>query len=211
MKVKVVIPWRPEKSRLAGFNWVCSYYRHRLGNDSVHVEEDRSSGPFNKSKLVNSAALNYPDHTLVIADADCFICDFSLMRAVRECPKDKMILPHNCLCKMRMADKWWLTNRFSPDRRVRGRLFRKRRSRAAPGGIWVIHYDLFSQQPMDERFEGWGSEDGEYISRVPHTRYSGPLFHIPHVKQSRAHARKNGMLRRLAAEEQAAARRSNAT
>ena len=52
---KVIIPWRPEPSREAGFEWLVRYYSHRFGADSVHVETDDTDGPLNKSRLINRA------------------------------------------------------------------------------------------------------------------------------------------------------------
>jgi hypothetical protein len=61
---------------------------------------------------------------------------------------------------------------------VSGKLYRHQRTRACPGGLWVVHADLFQRHCMDERFHGWGCEDTEFLRRIPWRRLPGPLFHI---------------------------------
>ena len=74
-QAKVIIPWRPEPSRQAGFEWLVRYYSQRFGTDTVHLETDGTDGPFTKSRLINRAVSQCADHVCVITDADAFICD----------------------------------------------------------------------------------------------------------------------------------------
>lgn len=192
--VRVIIPYRPHPSREGGLAWVKAYYEHRVGEDRVHVELDTEIGLFNKSRLVNRAAARFPGEILVIADADCVICDHSLRLAIDEVPPDQMICPHNVICRTTASQAAWLLSQ-DPRARVSGRMFRRRRGKHAPlGGIWVIHQELFMQHKMDERFCGWGYEDSEFLRRVPHYRFAGPLFHIWHKPQSREGTERNAQL-----------------
>lgn len=188
--IKVVIPWRPHPSRERGLAWVSEYYRHRLGEDCVHVEVDDSDRPFNRSKTINQGVLKFPDATVVIGDADCIICDHSLRRAVSEVD-DRMIVPHNSYCKTTPAQAEQLLC-MDPKARVSGKMFRRRRSKRANAGIWVVRASLFLEHMMDEEFEGWGCEDTEFLTRMPIApRFNGPLFHIWHKRPSKKHYRKN--------------------
>ena len=193
-KVKVVIPWLPNKSREPGFKWVCDYYRHRLGKDSVHVEIANTS-PFNRSQVINAAVSKFPGHKIVISDADCFICDHGLARAVREVNDDEMLIPHNCFCPTSRVQKQWILKQ-DPKNKVTAKWFRKRRKRRAQAGIWVVTYDFFMDAPMDERFIGWGCEDTEFLRRTATRRFGGPLYHIHHKRPSKRYFMRNKKLHR---------------
>src|SRR5690606_32660056 len=80
------------------------------------------------------------------------------------------------------------------DYRVSGRLYRKQRTRAAPGGMWVVREEFFLRYKMDERFCGWGGEDTELLGRIPRIRLSGPLFHLWHAPADRSNLRRNRRL-----------------
>lgn len=193
--VKVVIPWRHHPRRIEGLEWVSAYFRHRLGVSCVHIEEDNSDRPFNRAKTINRGVARFPDATIVIADADCVICDYSLRRAIAESSQlDQMLIPHNRFCRTTRQQGNWIL-RQDPQQKVSGRWFRGNREKGATGGLWVVRAELFLDHRMDERFEGWGSEDTEFLSRIPLARrYNGPLFHIWHPRPSKAHYRRNHRL-----------------
>ena len=193
--VKVVIPWMPNKSRQAGFDWVCEYYRHRLGSDSVHVELQSSKKPFNRSRTINRAVARFPGCKIVISDADCFLCDHALLRAVDEVDDEMMLIPHNRFCPTSVEQKQWILER-NPAEKVTARWFLKTRRRPAQAGIWVVTHDFFMDAPMDERFEGWGCEDTEFLRRTATRRFSGPLYHIHHKRPSKRHFMRNKKLHR---------------
>lgn len=75
-----------------------------------------------------------------------------------------------------------------------GRLYRNQRTRAAPGGMWVVRGEFFLRYKMDERFCGWGGEDTELLGRIPRIRLSGPLFHLWHTRADRSNLRRNRRL-----------------
>lgn len=196
LPVTVIIPWRPEPTRQAGFDWLVRYYSHRFGADAVHVEADDTDGPFNKSRLINRAVSQYAGHVCVITDADAFICDWTLREAIRLAGTGtKMILPHNSVCRMNREQSRRVL-RWNPADSVPGNLYRNQRTRACPGGLWVVHAGLFQRHRMDERFEGWGCEDTELLRRIPWRRLPGPLFHIWHVKASKERFERNRRLLR---------------
>ena len=180
-KVKVIIPWRHTEARQAGLEWVVKYYEARFGEGSVHVERDDSAEPFNRSKLLNRGAANYPGHVLVLADGDVFICDFTLREITRQVAlnPDRMCIPYTVICRMTASQSAKVLAK-NPAKRVSGKWFRSRRKKNPRGGIWIIHHDLWLKHPMDEGFAGWGQEDWDYIERVPHYSSDGPCFHIWH-------------------------------
>lgn len=189
--VKVIIPWRHHPSRAEGLDWLIRYYQHRLGPNCVHLETDNTDAPFNRAQLINRAASRFPNHTLVISDADCFICDFSLQKAVREAPPDKLLIPHKYFCRINKEETKWVLSQPA-SKRVTGKWFRYRRTKAVRGGLWVAQSNFIISNPLNEEFKGWGYEDTEYVKRVPLAkRYSGPLYHLHHPPASRAPKAKN--------------------
>ena len=190
MRVKVIIPYRLSPERDRGFRWVCRYYQQRLGYHTVYVEPDLGTDPFNKSRLINRAAAKFHDHILLIADADCFICDYSLYACIDAC-RDNFYIPHNVWCETTPEQSEEILG-MPCTRRIRGNLFRRNRTRKpAYGGLWVIEGRLFMEHKMDEDFQGWGCEDIEFVNRVPHIRINGPLFHIYHPYASREYRSRN--------------------
>lgn len=185
LPVKIIIPWRPEPSRMAGFEWLLRYYAHRFGNDAVHVETDGSEEPFNKSRTINLAVSRFLGYVCVITDADVFICDWTLRESIRLASRrDFLYLLHNCICRMTQHQSRQPL-RQHPGKRVSGQMHRKQRTAACPGGIWVVRSDLFLQYEMVVSFPGWGCEDTELLRRIPHIRLAGPMFYIWHGKASR--------------------------
>ena len=195
MKVKVVIPWREDASRTPGFEWLVKYYEHRLGAGSVHVSPS-PPGPFNRSAAINAGVRQFSDHKIVISDADCFICNHGLKRAIDEVDDNEMVIPHNRFVPGNYRQKQWLLNK-DPTEPVRANWWKKRRQRrCAQSGIWVVTYDFFMAGPMDERFIGWGCEDTEFLRRRKTRRFNGPLYHIWHKRPSKRQFRRNKRLTR---------------
>ncbi len=179
---------------MPGFEWRVRYYSHRFGIDAVHIETDDTDCPFNKSRLINRAMAGHAGHVRVITDGDAFIGDGTLREAIRLAGTGaKMILPHNSVCRM-TGEQSRRVLRWNPADPVPGKLYRNRRTRACPGGLWVVHADLFDRHRMDERFEGWGCEDTEFLRRIPRRRLPVPLFHIWHAKASKERFEQNRRL-----------------
>ena len=134
----------------------------------------------------------------VITDADAFICDWTLREAIRLAGTGtKMILPHNSVCRMTRQQSRRVLRR-NPADPVPGKLCLNQRTPACPGGLRVVHSDPFNRHRMDERFEGWGCEDTEFLRRIPWRRLPGPLFHIWHAKASKDRFEQNRRLLRAA-------------
>jgi hypothetical protein len=154
LPVKVIIPWRTEPTRKAGFEWLVRYYLHRFGDGGVHIQVDDGRGAFNKSRLINDAVRLFPGHVCVISDADAFVCDWTLREAIRLAGTgSKMVLPHNSVCRM-TRDQSRRILRWNSADPVSGKLYRNQRTRACLGDIRGVPADLFNRNRMDERFEG---------------------------------------------------------
>lgn len=189
--VQVIIPWREDPSRTAGMEWVAAYWQDRIGKP-VHMEVDDSANPFNKAAMINRAVERFPGHVIIVADADCILCDKPLYDAIQQAndDRDTLILPHTSFCLM----TWTQSKRvldLPPSIKMRGHWFRNNRRRPGHGGVWVAHYDLFHKTPMPDNFSGWGYEDTTYLEIVPWKRLNGPMFHIHHRRASRRHRRRN--------------------
>ena len=194
--VKVVIPWREDESRLPGFNWVCEYYKHRFGPNCLCISPS-PEGPFNRAAAINAGVRQFPGHTVFIADADCFLCDHAINRSVEEVPDDKVLIPHSYFVPGNVRQKRKLINEQDPKELVRANWWRTRRKLRykAPAGIWVVNADFFLEDPLDERFVGWGCEDTEFLTRVPFTRLPGPLYHIVHKRPNEKYVKRNKRLK----------------
>jgi hypothetical protein len=164
----------------------------------VHIETDDTDGPFNKWRLINRAVSQRSDQVCVITDADAFNCAWTLREAVRLAGTGaKMILPHNSVCRM-TREQSRRALRWNPADPVPGKHYRNQLTRACPGCLWVVHADLFPLHRMDERFEGWGCDDTEFLGRIPWRRLPGPLFYIWHTKASKDRFERNRRLLRVA-------------
>ena len=166
-----------------------AWYEHCVGV----VDVSETVEPFSKAKAINEGVKRHPGKILVIADADCVICNRAFNVSVEMVRQDPthLVLPHNSLCLTTLQQANYLLA-LDPTKSVSGRLFRgTRKNRKCPGGIWVVNQKLLADNPVDERFIGWGHEDNELLSRVPHKRIDGPIFHIWHERASRKNAAKN--------------------
>lgn len=193
MKVKVVIPYRENASRIAGFNWLLGYYKHRLGNDAICVSPS-PPGPFNRSAAINAGVRQFPNCKIVISDADCFVCNHGLNRAIAEVTDNEMLIPHDRFVPSTRSQKNRLLKK-DPKEPVRANWWKNRRQkRCAQSGVWVVTHDFYMAGVMDERFVGWGCEDTEFLHRRPSKRFAGPLYHIWHARPSKKHFAKNKKL-----------------
>lgn len=188
--LQVIIPWMYTESRLAGFVWVMEYWESRFG--AVHVEE-QTEKVFNKSKLINKAAKQFPNKTLIITDADCFLDDESLQRNIELSNKHAFIIPHDKYFRLdgKETKEVLATNPTFPSE-CSGVL----QEREAAHGVWIIHQQTLEIQPMCERFIGHGFEDIDYLNRVEHIRTTGNLFHLDHKPASKKFRNKNRALLR---------------
>lgn len=189
--VQVIIPWRFEASRITGLKWVSAYYQDRIGKP-VHLEIDDSNKPFNRAAMINRAAERFPGHVIVIADADCLLCDESLYDAIQQANEDRttLIAPHSTFCPMTRSQSQRVLE-LPPTTKIQEHWFRENRKKPGTGGIWVAHYDLLHKTPMPGNFIGWGCEDVAYLKIVPWRRLHAPMFHIHHRKASRRYHRRN--------------------
>lgn len=176
-----IIPYLDETTRRPAKAWIERFLRHRL--DHVHVAEQTETGRFNKSRLINAATVDASDDDiLVISDADCFVADWSLRKAIDLARfRGDLVRPHNSVCYTTEAERNQILRR-DPRAPSRGNWLRHRRkSYAAPGGVWVIRVGVFREAGgMDERFQGWGGEDNEFIARTGSLVMPGPLYHMWH-------------------------------
>lgn len=194
--VKIILPWRASKSRQPGCDWLVKYWSHRFGAEAVVLAGDggKADEPFNKSRAVNAAVEQWPDHVCLIADADVLLCDAGLAKAIElAATNDRLYVPFNRVCRMSAIRSERFLRR-QPDYSVPETLFRPPRKCNAPGGMWVVRGEFFLQYRMDERFVGWGGEDSDMLDRIPWQRLNGTLFHIWHKQADRSYLPRNKKL-----------------
>jgi hypothetical protein len=96
-----------------------------------------------------------------------FICDWTLQEATRlALTVAKMILPHSSVCRMNREQSRRVL-RWNPADPISGKLYRHQRTSSLSRRLLGGHADLFKLYRMDERFEGRGCEDTEFLRRIP--------------------------------------------
>lgn len=205
--VVVIIPFRDtsaSQSRWVNLQTCLTRLKPQLqGNDRCvvveadsgprHEEAIRASGfdyefvsdvgPFNKSKLVNRGAAEVSlGEILCILDSDTYFGDDFIEGAVRS-HVEGALLPHENI--LFMTD-------ISSDKLRAGRADTATPKQfyvtgGSKGICVVVDQPSFAKvQGFDERFEGWGGEDRDFVDRVgnvaPVTRLSMNLAHLDHER-----------------------------
>ncbi|MCV2458435.1 galactosyltransferase-related protein [Streptomyces sp. ICN988] len=156
----------------------------------------RRGGAFNKSWAVNVGVVNNQRHSeiVTILDADV-LCDraFLSRNAARlDRAGTAAHLPYrDMLCLDPVASRYAIDARVRqgqpvvPSENLRGFLVRR-----PPGACVWVRTELFRRVGgMDERYEGWGGEDNDFVFRVDlqgvMDHYDDDLLHLHHPPSSR--------------------------
>ena len=186
--VTVIIPWRPQPSRLAAFEATSRWYVENLPGAVVRTV-DSGEVPFNLARCrnVGIAAVPDPDEVVVIGDADTIPSIEPLLAAIAAAATSGLVhLPY--------TRYQWLgalgTAAFfdgSPLAGVDATLVV-----GACSGVYVTSPRTWaSHGGQDERFRGWGFEDSAWyaahttlLGAVPQ-RHDGDVYALHHETQLR--------------------------
>jgi hypothetical protein len=150
----------------------------------------RSDGPFNKSWTVNVGVMNAAaDAELIcVLDADILPANDFLRRHAELIAAPDVVgcRFHELYCMDPPASADAIRLRCSraggsvPPERLRCYVIRP-----TPGGChWVTREAFLARNGMDERYEGWGREDNDFITRLAARgtllRSTEPLLHMEH-------------------------------
>lgn len=188
LPLTVIIPWRPQASRIAAFDAVVDWYRWNIpGVDIETVDCDQET--FNLSRCRNRgiARIEDPDRVVIINDADTIPQLDSLREAIVAASTSGLVhLPY--------TRYHWLgatgTNQYSDGTPLEDCDYEL--IVTACSGVYVTTpASWFSHGGQDERFRGWGFEDAawhlahETLLGAPPHRHFGSVFALHHEPQLR--------------------------
>ncbi|GAA4264433.1 hypothetical protein [Frondihabitans peucedani] len=187
--VTVVLPWRPQPSRVEAFEAVSSWYRENLPEARV-VTVDSDDEVFNLARCRNLGVAGVEaagDDVVVIGDADTLPQPAPLREALEAClTSGRVHLPY--------TEYHWLgrsgTAAFRDGTPLEECDFEL--VRGACSGVYVTTpATWWSHGGQDERFRGWGFEDAAWyvahetlLGEVPR-RHEGAVFALHHETQLR--------------------------
>jgi hypothetical protein len=189
--VSVVLPWRPQPSRVSAFDTVSGWYSAHLP-DAVIETVDSDDELFNLSRCRNlgvaAAAERFgDDEVVVIGDADTLPQLAPLLEAIEASRTSGSVhLPYTEYHWLGRGGTAQLRDGVAPEEcefeLVRG----------ACSGVYVTTpRTWWSHGGQDERFRGWGFEDAawylahETLLGAPPKRHHGSVFALHHETQLR--------------------------
>jgi hypothetical protein len=185
----VVIPWRPQPSRLAAFDRVVDWYRREFPDARI-VPVDSGDEVFNLSRCRNVGVGLVEDvrSVVVLNDADTIPERGPLLAAVAAAAGSPLVhLPY--------TEYRWLGAEGS-EQFAEGTPLPECSSELVHGacsGVYVTTPETWwSHGGQDERFAGWGYEDAawsvahETLLGAPPARHEGRVFALHHVPQPRS-------------------------
>ena len=186
--VKVIIPWRPQPSRLAAYDATTAWYLENLPGAEI-VAVDSGDVPFNLARCRNVGISQVAglDEVVVIGDADTIPSLEPLLAAISAAADSGLVhLPYTRYQWLGAAG----TAAFfagSPLAGVEATLVV-----GACSGVYVTTPRTWaSHGGQDERFRGWGFEDSAWFAA--HTtllgsqpqRHDGDVYALHHETQLR--------------------------
>ena len=186
--LSVVIPWRPQPSRVAALDAVTAWYREHLPEATV-VLVDSDDTVFNlaRARNIGVSAIDDPDAVVIINDADTIPQPESLADAIAGASDSGLVhLPYTAY--------HWLgasgTAQFSAGTALEA--CDHELVIGACSGVYVTTRRTWeSHGGQDERFRGWGFEDSAWFAA--HTtllgshpqRHDGDVYALHHETQLR--------------------------
>lgn len=184
----VLIPWRPQPTRLAAFDAVADWYRENLGDVDIRPV-DSDDVPFNLARCRNLgiASVADPNEVVVINDADTIPEREPLLAAMSAAATSGLVhLPY--------TEYRWLGRRGTADFEA-GRMLDDCDFELVTGacsGVYVTTpATWFDHGGQDERFRGWGFEDAAWylahetlLGEAPR-RTEGRVYALHHEAQVR--------------------------
>ncbi|GAA4680961.1 hypothetical protein [Frondihabitans cladoniiphilus] len=191
--VTVILPWRPQPSRIPAFDAVVDWYTTHLPGAEIRTVDSRDE-VFNLAQCRNlgvaaagGSAGSSPDEPVVVGDADTLPQPAPLLAALHAARTSGLVhLPY--------TEYHWLgrpgTAQFRdglPLEECEYELVR-----GACSGVYVTTPRTWaSHGGQDERFRGWGFEDAawylahETLLGAPPQRHEGSVFALHHQAEVR--------------------------
>lgn len=188
MTLTVLIPWRPQPSRVAAFDAVVEWYQKNIPGVDIRTI-DSPDDVFNLARCRNLGVqlVNDVDEVIVINDADTLPQLEPLLAAINAAKTSGLVhLPY--------SEYRWLgatgTAQYSAGTALSDCSFEL--VRGACSGVYVTTpATWWSHGGQDERFRGWGFEDAAWylahetlLGAVP-ARHEGHVYALHHEPQLR--------------------------
>jgi hypothetical protein len=203
--ISILVPFNStEPNRVRNWHWIKRYIRCTLpGCQIVMGKDPQPELAFSKSSAVNDAASQADGDIYVILDADVFLSAKSILHCAREIRHARSkgwklwFVPYRRMYRLtketsdRMLNSW--RPRFSPDKGTFANSGMFLGSPASRVGHWfgamcqIVPAKGFVR--WDERFRGWGGEDGAAMFATdtlyaPHKTLPGQVLHLWHPVQT---------------------------
>lgn len=175
MKIGIVIPWRPQPSRMAAKKFVVAHYKKMLPEAKIYFA-DKKGGRWNISGSRNigcDMAIADGCDVIVVSDADVYVQKETLIDACKYSFENNLCsLPFHHLGGID-EDEVPKFIKYGVDGKTE---YRIKWTKAQMGGVCVITPKLFKlMNGWDERFTGWGYEDLAF--RVAHILITNSEIH----------------------------------
>jgi hypothetical protein len=165
MKLGIVIPWRPQPTRIAAFHRTVEEISDAFPDASIYFS-DTESERFNRSASRNRGcrfAIKDGCDVLLVIDADVILEKEAVENSIRVASESGIVsLP--CLRWSRLDEKLstsLLNKELSAEEIRRSGVGSATQSEI--GGSWVLSSSTFLRlNGWDERFVGWGFEDNAF-------------------------------------------------
>lgn len=185
--VTVIIPWRPQPSRLAALERVFAWYRENLGNVEIRTI-DSGDDVFNLARCRNLGMRSIEaGEVAIINDADTIPERGSLLAAIdASATSGRVHLPYTAYHWLGMPG----TGQYQSGVALAACDYEL--VIGACSGVYVTTPEAWwSHGGQDERFRGWGFEDAawylahETLLGEPPRRHSGRVFALSHTQEVR--------------------------
>lgn len=184
----VLIPWRPQDSRIAALHVVTSWYRDQFPDVDIRlVDSDDHLFNLSRARNLGVASVDDPDAVVIINDADTLPERDSLLDAVAGAA-------HSGRVHLPYTEYRWLgaSGTAQHDDGVALDECEFELVRGACSGVYVTTGRTWaSHGGQDERFRGWGFEDAAWylahdtlLGETPR-RSAGRVYALHHVAQPR--------------------------
>lgn len=186
MKIGIVIPWRPQPSRIPAFEFVYGWYQANFPDSNIYLMDDKPGEKFNLSASRNDGvriAEKIGCDVVVISDADTFPEIETLKKTIDAAMNDNFI--HNPY-----------TSTFEYDKEYSDKILNGEDPKDFPhishistGGIYVCKpSSWWAIGGQDEKFIGWGYEDSamshahQVINHKELVKHSGTVHMLNHER-----------------------------
>src|SRR5690606_26747423 len=156
MSLTVLIPWRPQPSRVDAFDAVVAWYRENLGDVNIRtVDTDDEAFNLARCRNLGIASINDPNSVAIINDADTIPERDALLDAIAQAETSGRVhLPY--------TQYHWLGAKGT-EQLLEGHPAHRADHEVVLGacsGVYVTTpATWWSHGGQDERFRGWGFED----------------------------------------------------